>query len=438
MEDPVIPASPAVAGLRAVAVPTHWKLWTEPAPYIVYWSACVLTALGLTVVVAIAVPPRPGDVGMLLVLSALGVGQAELGRKIERMRRLIDATPHINLTSVWTFAGVLLLPPALTFTLIGLLYLHLALRSWHGLRATPPYRTVINVCNTALSCYAGYQVLAWSGVGGIRGALGLGWASIGGIAAAIAIYFLIAAAITIPGLKPADHTLTELFGGWVDNILEVLTLLTAVVVALILVSPLPYLVITIVALLVFVHRGVLYKQMEILASTDEKTGLFNLGGWHSLAADALAKAQRENAHGAVLMADLDHFKKVNDTFGHLAGDAVLKAVADVLRDNVRDYDAVGRLGGEEFVILLPDIAVEDAMRVAERIRQAVSTRVILPAVTLDGRKAADKDRTVSISIGVAAYPDKGFVIDTLLGEADTALYVAKAYGRNQVRLATTA
>jgi diguanylate cyclase (GGDEF)-like protein len=434
MEDSPITAPHAVAGFRAVAVPTRWKLWTEPAPYIVYWWACVLTALGCTMFAAVAVPPRPGDVGMLLVLSALGVGQAELGRKVERMRRIIDVTPHINLTSVWTFAGVLLLPPTLTFALIALLYLHLALRSWARLRATPPYRTVINVCNASLSSYAAYLVLD-SGVGDIHGAIDRGWASIGNLAAAITVYFLIAAAIAIPGLKPADHTLTELFGGWVDNVLEVLTLLTAVVVALILVSPLPFLAITIVLMLVFVHRGVLYKQIEITASTDDKTGLFNLRGWHSLAADALTKAQHQHAHGAVLIADLDHFKRVNDTYGHLTGDIVLKAVADVLRANVRDYDAVGRLGGEEFVILLPDIITEDAERVAQRICQAV-TRIRLSAVTLDGHTDMVKD--LSVSIGVAPYPEFGLAIDKLLGAADTALYYAKHYGRNQVRLARTA
>jgi diguanylate cyclase (GGDEF)-like protein len=423
----------AVAGIRAVILPTRWKLWSEPLPYLGYWLASVGSAVTLTVLIAIDAPPHTGDLIMFGALAGLGLLQAEGSRKIERMRRIVDNTPHINLTSAWTFAGVLLLPPELTAALVAVLYWHLARRCWQQLRATPTYRTVSNGCRATLSCYASYQVLTWSGVGDIHGAVGLGWASVGGIAFAIVIYFLIAAAIAIPGLKPAEHTLTELLGGWVDNILEVLTLLTAVVVALILVGPLPIAVIAIPPLLVFVHRGVLYKQIEITASTDEKTGLFNLRGWHSLAAEALTKAQREHAHGAVLMADLDHFKKVNDTYGHLAGDAVLRAVADVLRDNVRDYDAVGRLGGEEFVILLPDITTEDALRVANRIREAV-TRLQVPTVTLGGR--TDVIKGLSVSIGVAPYPEIGFVIDTLLGEADTALYYAKHYGRNQVRLSS--
>jgi diguanylate cyclase (GGDEF)-like protein len=126
------------------------------------------------------------------------------------------------------------------------------------------------------------------------------------------------------------------------------------------------------------------------------------------------------------MVDLDHFKRVNDTYGHLAGDEVLKAVAGTMRRSVRDYDTVGRFGGEEFVVLLPGLRNRDVLATAERIRRAISQlRVPLP----------DSDivlSTLSASIGVAVYPDAASGVDELVHAADAALYRAKRAGRNRV------
>lgn len=426
-------ASRAVTGIRRL-IPARWALAKEAPGFIGYALAVEATVLVITVIAAVAVPASPRDVLLLAVLAGMGVVQAEIGHGVERVRRQVDHTPHINLTSVWTFAGVMVLPPALIAVLVAVLYTHLALRSWYGLRNTPPFRSMFNASLAVLSSYASYRVLTWGGVDGMRGALEDGWASLGGITAAITTYFLVAAIIVLPGLKPANRTFRELFGGWIDNALEAATLLGGALAALVL-TTLPFLIVALMALLFFVHRGVLVKQLEILASTDEKTGLFNARGWHRLAAETLSRAERDEGTGAVLMVDVDHFKKVNDTYGHLAGDDVLTAIAGVLTKTVRDYDAVGRFGGEEFVILLCDITTEDAVRVAERIREAVSW-LRVPAVTLGGR--TEVIRGLSVSIGVAPYPDVGLALDTLLGAADTALDFAKHYGRNQIRLADAA
>jgi diguanylate cyclase (GGDEF)-like protein len=128
------------------------------------------------------------------------------------------------------------------------------------------------------------------------------------------------------------------------------------------------------------------------------------------------------------MVDLDHFKKVNDTNGHLSGDVVLKAVAGAIRDAVRHYDCVGRFGGEEFVVLLPDVDEADVRAMAERIREAIAALCVQvevsgTAVVIDG---------LSASIGVATYPDAGAALDRLLEAADKALYSAKSTGRNKV------
>ena len=100
------------------------------------------------------------------------------------------------------------------------------------------------------------------------------------------------------------------------------------------------------------HRAVLVHQLAEAARTDLKTGLLNAAAWHTQAERALSRNRRDDSPRGVLVLDLDHFKRVNDTYGHLAGDNVLVAVADALRGEVRDRDLVGRFGGEEFVVLL--------------------------------------------------------------------------------------
>jgi diguanylate cyclase (GGDEF)-like protein len=177
--------------------------------------------------------------------------------------------------------------------------------------------------------------------------------------------------------------------------------------------------------LLLLHRTVLVKQLEVAAHRDEKTGLYNTSGWHALAERTLAAAARQRSTFGLLMLDLDHFKQVNDTYGHLAGDAVLRAVAEAIISAVRGRgDAVGRFGGEEFVVLLPGIGGQDIGPVAERIRRAISAlKVEVNHTPITG---------LSVSIGMALYPTAGTALQRLLDAADTALYHAKATGRNKV------
>jgi diguanylate cyclase (GGDEF)-like protein len=123
---------------------------------------------------------------------------------------------------------------------------------------------------------------------------------------------------------------------------------------------------------------------------------------------------------AIALVDLDHFKAVNDDFGHQAGDATLRGVARALRSELRDADHVGRLGGEEFLAILPDTGPQEAVAVAERIRERIAA---MP------RKV---DRAVTASVGVAAMPGDATGVDQLMGAADRALYAAKDGGRDRV------
>jgi len=196
-------------------------------------------------------------------------------------------------------------------------------------------------------------------------------------------------------------------------------------------ATLPGLAVLVVPPLLILHRGVLVRQLEFAATRDEKTGLFNTTGWHRLAVHELARAERANSQVGVLMVDLDHFKRVNDTYGHLAGDVVLKAVAVAISAEVRDYDAVGRFGGEEFVVLVSASDERDVFAVAERIRHAVARLEI--GVSL-GETGPTKIAGLSASIGIATYPEAGTVLQKVLHAADTALYQAKNTGRNKVVL----
>jgi diguanylate cyclase (GGDEF)-like protein len=160
---------------------------------------------------------------------------------------------------------------------------------------------------------------------------------------------------------------------------------------------------------------------EFRASTDSLTGLPNRRAIQDTAKRMVAQAARSLQPLSVAMLDLDHFKQVNDTYGHGRGDDVLAALGVVLRDTLRQSDFAGRFGGEEFIVLLPDTSVEDALVALEKVRLAV-TRITLPGV----------DRVISASFGLAAVPDHAGDADGVLRAADRALYSAKEQGRNRI------
>ncbi|MGH8574635.1 MAG: GGDEF domain-containing protein, partial [Gammaproteobacteria bacterium] len=167
------------------------------------------------------------------------------------------------------------------------------------------------------------------------------------------------------------------------------------------------------------------------ALADEKTGLLRATAWQQLAGRELAKADRSGTPLAVLMVDLDHFKRVNDTHGHLAGDEVLRAVAAVLRTTTRRYDVVGRFGGEEFVLLLPETSAGEAEQVAQRISDSIRRL----AVTAHTEHGATTIEGLTVSIGAAIYPHDGLQLEELLLAADVLLMTAKHGGRDQIKLA---
>jgi diguanylate cyclase (GGDEF)-like protein len=163
---------------------------------------------------------------------------------------------------------------------------------------------------------------------------------------------------------------------------------------------------------------------EARAATDALTGLPNRRAVQDTLKRMLAQSARTISPMAVVLIDLDNFKRINDTFGHEEGDAVLAAVGDTLSNTVRTSDFVGRNGGEEFIALLPDTNAQDALRVAEKLR-----------VAIESIRLARVEHAITASFGVAVHPDMAGESDTLMRLADRALYAAKAAGRNRVELA---
>ena len=164
----------------------------------------------------------------------------------------------------------------------------------------------------------------------------------------------------------------------------------------------------------------LIEELKIMSVLDPLTGLNNRRSFSHIFADELARVQRSAAPLALLFLDLDHFKAVNDTYGHHKGDEILQATASYLRNNCRPYDTPGRWGGEEFVVLLPSTTEQEATEIAERIRidfaSGLGPSALIP---------------VKVSVGVTQY-QLDDTLDSLVDRADQALYHAKTTGRNKV------
>jgi diguanylate cyclase (GGDEF)-like protein len=176
-------------------------------------------------------------------------------------------------------------------------------------------------------------------------------------------------------------------------------------------------------LAVAISHARLFRQMQTQAITDSLTGLFNHRCFQSSLDRELQLAERHNDHVSLIMLDLDHLKRINDTYGHRAGDAALIHIARIMKQTVRSVDICARYGGEEFVLILPRYAHDDALRLAERLRINIASTPL------------PKIGQLTASLGVATYPDCALSKEDLIEQADQAMYVAKASGRNRVMTA---
>jgi diguanylate cyclase (GGDEF)-like protein len=177
------------------------------------------------------------------------------------------------------------------------------------------------------------------------------------------------------------------------------------------------------AMLVSLVVGRLLAELRHKARHDSLTGLLNRRAIEEAIGAQMQRGRRSGEPHSLLMLDLDHFKSINDRLGHAAGDLVLQHVATVLQANVRNIDQVARVGGEEFLVLMPGASLDTARPAAERLREQL---------TADSAQFQGTSVKISVSIGIAQWADHSEELSRLLIRVDTALYQAKAQGRNRV------
>jgi diguanylate cyclase (GGDEF)-like protein len=427
------PGEPARTG----GAPHRWPVWQLPPPLLCAVLLVETIAAALLVVGLLARPePTSAEVYAAGVIWALGVVYTEMSVGVERERRRLHAAGHVELGSVWTFAAALVLPGAHAAVVAAILTLHLWARA--SRRWVPLHRQLFSVATVVLACIATSEFLEYADP-----AAGPAERPLWVVVVAIALYMAVDAGLTaavvavaVPRAAPS-----ALFRAREENALE-LAMLCMGALAAIAFALNPVLVAMMLLPLYVVLRAVLVRPLEEAASTDGKTGLLNAATWVAEAERVLAGPEGVERIGGVLVLDLDHFKAVNDRHGHAAGDHVLAAVADALRRMVRAHDLVGRLGGEEFVVMTRRAAhgarsVElesvELEVVAERIRAHVEGMRL--AVSTRHGELPIAGLTVSVGGAVPAAP--GSDLAALLHAADIALYAAKRASRNTVRVAVT-
>jgi diguanylate cyclase (GGDEF)-like protein/putative nucleotidyltransferase with HDIG domain len=327
---------------------------------------------------------------------------------------------------VFLVAAALLLPPEL----IVLIPLVQTVPQWLKERSPWPIQG-FNICNYTLASLAAWGVarLVQEHGSGIIANSDARFAA-AGFAASVAFVALNHVVLAVILKLGRGHSFREtgLFNAESISVDVVLTILGVSLAAFW--NWNPWLIFAALAPLVVVHRSLSVPQLQAEARVDPKTGLYNARYFATTLAAELARAARFERPMSLIMADLDLLRDINNGYGHLAGDAVLKGIAEIFRQELRNYDVPARFGGEEFSILLPETPPEQAMEIAERIRRAVAER------EFEVETAAEPIRA-TVSLGVAGFPKDGLDANELIHQADLAVYRGKLQGRNRVVGAST-
>ena len=327
---------------------------------------------------------------------------------------------------VWTLPVALLLPPVYVIAMVTLRTAYMQLRLWHG----DPIKVAYNAACIGLS-YAAASVVAGMALGpgriAISNDLSFGRREAVGILFAVSTWWvvnlgLVLAIVALTGGRQAAAGVFKSPEGFLTDMVDV----SVGILAALLWAANPLVVVLLVPpVLLMQHQ--LFSGLRKAVRTDLLTDVANPQFWREVAGRELERAAASRSSLAILMVDIDHFKAVNDEYGHLTGDAVLASVARTITQALRPRDLVGRLGGEEFGAILAGLNLLDAEGAAERVRSQVS----------EVRVRSDRGVwvSVSVSVGVAELSVTGGNLYRLLGAADSALYAAKSAGRNCVRVA---
>jgi len=407
---------------RLLRRPWCWPLLTMPTSLIVYVVVVLACDLALTGWELAGTRLRAED---LLLFGALLVAAVIC---IEAMRRLGQPSGvSRDLLSAWWLPIALLLPPLYAllapFVIGAVLYLRA--------RRIPVYRRVFSSAALGLAGAATSATFhlvipnaAFITLTGSRA-----WLTRPPVvltAVACAVVFAVVNSFTVAvaaHLAEPEASIKKMLWDRETLLLDLTETCVGVLVAVTCV--LSYLLL-LVALppVILLQRSLIHQQLAAAARTDPKTGLLNATAWQREADAEVTRALRVGTPLALLLVDVDHFKRVNDNHGHLIGDEVLRALAGELRQQVRESDVVGRFGGEEFTVLLPRTDDVGAYGIAERLRASAARLSV----------SADARIRVTVSIGVAVLGQHGNDLFELLAAADVALYKAKDAGRDQVRV----
>ncbi len=404
--------------------PGRWPLFGQPVPLRAYVLAVLGGDLALFGWALAHTGARAGE--LLLFGSLLACGAV----CIEATRRLgMPAGVSRDLLSAWWLPVALLLPPL--FALLAPVPLGLLLQL--RVRRGPVFRRVFS--SAALGIAGAVASATFHAIGAVsagdaalvRSHAWLTDPAIVAAAVACAVLFTIVNMLIVVFAAHLADRQTPWRGLLWDRerlLLDVAELCVGVLVTIACLASTALLLVALPPVVVL-QRSLLHKQLRAAARIDAKTGLLNAAAWQREADIEIGRALRAGDSLAVLLIDIDYFKRVNDSCGHLVGDQVLAELSATLLHLVRGSDLVGRFGGEEFVALLPKISVVEACQIAERVRIRVSESVVA---------VHDMRVTVTVSIGVAMLGTHGRDLFELLAAADLALYRAKRAGRDRICL----
>ena len=413
--------------LRRLGRPRSWQLFALPPPVVGYVFAIISADLGLTVRGILHTSIRTADVALFAALLMCGA------ICIEATRRLGQPTGvSRDLLSAWWLPIALLLPPV--YALIAPIALGVLL--YLRVRRTPAYRRLFSSAALGLAGASASTVFRHIGPAAAV-TRSVPWPAdpaphawftrpavvLAAIGCGVLFNVLNTAMVAVAAhaAQPQARWAEVLWDR--ESLLLDLTEICVGVLVVIACALSPVLLCVALPPVIVLQRSLMHQQLQAAARTDAKTGLLNATAWQREADTEIARARRAGEPLALLLCDVDHFKRVNDTHGHLAGDDVLRGLAAELRQQVRGSDVVGRFGGEEFVVLLPRADTDEACKIAERLRHRASVM----GVYTDTNAV-----NVTISIGIAVLGVHGRDLFELLAAADLALYRAKDAGRDQV------
>jgi diguanylate cyclase (GGDEF)-like protein len=407
-----------------------WPLWELPRWLVAFIAAVTVADMAAIGLAVSATHVSWHDLWLFGALMACVAATVELTKRAGENAGWIK-----DVYAVWELPVAILLP--VVYALLIPIF-RLALTQWR-IRRVAVHRRVFSAAAVGLSY--GAASLAFHGLTSKElGAVTLTRVDAAtwmlALAAAAFVQWAVNTTLLMPAVKGSDPSvrIRDLYLAKEGVHNDVAELCVAVLVTLgIAVTP-----VTIVFAFPFVtllQRSFRHAQLVNATRVDSKTGLLNAGTWEREAAHEVARAVRTHSPLAVALIDVDHFKAVNDLHGHLVGDKALRAISQTLTVFLREYDLVGRFGGEEFALILPQTRAVDAYRIAERIRAYIAA---MPIDT--GGDRGDEPVTVTVSIGVAALGSRwdtgSSQLTDLIAAADAALYRAKRDGRDQVCVVT--